>query len=214
MSSKQGRSHLRVPTRRHPQAKGLLNSPAQQPTGNDDDSQPSEKQSLLKSRTRLSAVIVVVVLLLIVLIAKLSGSNGNANADIDNSLNQPSYQTMLPTGKTIQQLGGWQRVSPEDKDPVFAYSDSIGTVPIAVSQQPLPSNFSGDSEARLADLAKKFSATKRLSTANGTAYVGTSAKGPQSAILIKGSTLVLIKSQNNIDDQSWVAYIDSLGLSY
>ncbi len=213
MGSKQ-RSHLHIPTRHQSTEAGSRYSV--------ETSAPQQKQTithpvtglLTRQKKRFSIAFILTVLVLTFLVIKLSSQNGEANADVDHTLNQPSYQTVLPTGKTIQQLGGWQRVSPEDKDPVFAYADTIGTVPISISQQPLPSSFNGDSEAKLADLAKKFSATKKLSTVNGAAYLGTSAKGPQSVLLAKNNTLILIKSQSAIDTQAWVAYIDSLGLSY
>lgn len=152
-------------------------------------------------------------LLVTILVLQFIGKNDSANAD-PTSTSLPSYQTALPNGKSIETLGGWTRISPADKDPVFAYADKIGDVNISVSQQPLPGSFVGNAETSLADLAKKFSATTKLSTSEGSLFLGTSAKGPQSALTIKDNTLILIKSQNKIDNQAWVAYVDSLGLTY
>jgi hypothetical protein len=39
----------------------------------------------------------------------------------------PEYTTVLPANKNIGELGGWTRVSPPDRNPVFAYIDKIGT---------------------------------------------------------------------------------------
>ncbi len=118
------------------------------------------------------------------------------------------FQAVLPHGTTIDQLGGWRRVSPPDSAPVFAYSDQIADVQIIVSEQQVPSSLKGDN--KLAELAKKFSATDQLNITHTTAYIGTSAKGPQSVLLIKHDLLVLIKSKDNISDQDWIRYITSL----
>lgn len=122
----------------------------------------------------------------------------------------PSYSTILPKNKSISDLGGWQRISPEGKDPVYAYADTISGVAITVSEQPLPDSFKSDTAGQVAQLAKSYNATDTLD-ANGTkVYVGTSAKGPQSVIFTKNNLLVLIKSQQKISDPSWVAYVKSL----
>lgn len=213
MGSKE-RSHLHIPTRRQ-------TTPVASQVAQGVSTVTPEKQKithpvtglLTRQKRRISIGLVVAILILTLLAIKLTSQGGEANADIDRS-HQPTYQTILPVGKSIQQLGGWQRISPDDKDPVYAYADTIGSVSVAVSQQPIPSDFSGDADAKVAEVAKKFSATKKLSTASGTAYLGSSAKGPQSVILSKNNILILIKSQEAIDTQAWVAYIDSLGLSY
>ncbi len=123
---------------------------------------------------------------------------------------KPSYQTVLPAGKSIRELGGWKRVSPPEKEPVFAYADTIDGVAISVSQQPLPASFKGDAENQVADLAKKFNATHKIDGGSTSIYVGTSAKGPQSVIFTKDSTLILIKSEKNVKDASWAAYAKTL----
>lgn len=120
--------------------------------------------------------------------------------------NSPGYQTVIPKGKTISDLGGWKRISPPKASPVYAYSDTLDNVSISVSQQPLPPSFNGG----VAELAKKFNATDKVD-ANGTdVYIGTSAKGPQSTIFTKNGLLILIKSHKNIDDKAWAYYIESL----
>lgn len=123
---------------------------------------------------------------------------------------KPAFTTVLPKTKSAQDLGGWKRVSPPNNEPVFAYTDTVAGVAISVSQQPLPETFKSNSDGHINDLAKKFNATNKIDV-NGTAvYIGTSAKGPQSVIFAKKSLLILIKSQNKIDDMSWAAYIASL----
>jgi hypothetical protein len=122
----------------------------------------------------------------------------------------PGYATVLPNNKTVTSLGGWTRISPPENDPVYAYTDSIDSVPITVSEQPLPDSFKSDIPTGVANLAKNFNATIKLNAKSTDFYIGTSATGPQSVIFVKNSVLVLIKSQNKIDDTSWSAYIESL----
>jgi len=134
----------------------------------------------------------------------------------DNSTTQnkttetPKYRTVLPNNKSTDELGGWTRVSPPNNDPVYAYADKINNTPISVSQQPLPESFKDNVDGQLAELAKKFNATTKIDASNTSIYVGTSAKGPQSAIFTKDELLILIKSKNKIDDTAWIKYVESL----
>jgi hypothetical protein len=123
---------------------------------------------------------------------------------------EPSYKTILPTGKTIQDLGGWGRVSPPDKDPVFAYADKIDGVQASITEQPLPDAFKSNTDAEVAKLAKQFSATDKVISGAVIIYLGTSVKGPQSAILTKGDLLILIKSNAKIANQKWADYVATL----
>lgn len=123
---------------------------------------------------------------------------------------KPTYQTVLPKGKTISELGGWNRVSPPKNDPVFAYADTIDGVVISVSQQPLPQSFKNDTDNQVAELAKKFNATDKLNADSLSVYIGTSVKGPQSVIFASDNLLILIKSEKKISDASWTKYAESL----
>lgn len=122
----------------------------------------------------------------------------------------PEYDTVLPAGKEIKDYGGWTRVSPPNRDPVFAYVDKIGAVPINVSQQPLPKELSEQPETQVEQLARGYAANRRLSAGNAIVFVGTSAKGPQSLIVVKGKLLILIKASAAIPDAEWQKYIQSL----
>lgn len=119
----------------------------------------------------------------------------------------PSYQTILPAGKTDIT---WQRVSPPDRDPVFAYSDMLENVKIAVSQQPIPDNFKPNVADSVANLAKSYAATDKVTAGDTQLYVGTSGQGPQSVIFTKNGLLVLIKSSGKIPDAAWARYVESL----
>jgi len=124
----------------------------------------------------------------------------------------PDYQTILPQGKSINELGGWKRVSPPKNEPVYAYGDKIGDIAISVSQQPLPSSFETDTGGHIRELAKGYNATDKITAGSTNVYIGTSAKGPQSVIFTKADLLILIKSQKKIDQKEWSAYIAALNL--
>lgn len=125
----------------------------------------------------------------------------------NDSTQKPSYKTVLPTGESITQLGGWKIVSPPESDPVYAYADTIDGTAVTVSQQPAPKDSDGKPEP-VASIAEKFFATEKIESTD--AYLGTSSKGPQSALFVRKGTLVMIKSQENISNKSWAAYINNL----
>ena len=127
-----------------------------------------------------------------------------------NGGEKPAYDTLLPEGKTIEELGGWARVSPADKEPVFAFADTVNGVPIIVSQQPLPASFKKDAAAEIEKVASQFGAKEKITTDNLTAFLGTSIKGPQSLITSKNGLLILIKSDTKIENPAWADYIDAL----
>ncbi len=122
----------------------------------------------------------------------------------------PTFATILPKGKTIEELGGWTRVSPDSSEPVFAFKDTLDGTPIIVSQQQLPASFTGDINEQIAELAKEYNATEKLPVAGGIAYVGTSSKGPQSVIANKYNLLILIKATVKHNDDSWTRYLADL----
>lgn len=171
---------------------------------------PSSKVSIV-SRTRQvlftkkgAAILVIAGCLITGLLIR--GSSDKSEA----AVMKPDYQTTLPKGKSITSLGGWKRISPPGKDPVFAYADTISGVPVSVSEQPLPEAFKQDVDGQVAELAKKFNATDAIDAGKTKVYIGTSSKGPQSVILTKNNVLILIKSQKKISDSAWAAYVGSL----
>lgn len=121
-----------------------------------------------------------------------------------------TYQTVTPDGKPATSLGNWQRVSPKDREPAYAYIDSLDGVHISVTQQPLPEKFIEATDSQVAQLARDFNATQEIKASGVKVYVGTSAKGPQSALFIKNGLLILIKSQSKISDNAWARYAESL----
>lgn len=122
----------------------------------------------------------------------------------------PDYKTILPTGKTINQLGGWTRVSPPDKNPVFAYGDTLAGSPINVSQQPLPDDFKTDTDTQIALQAQWLHAGEKLAVGPMTVYIANSPKGPQSLIFTKSGLLIMIRSSVKLSNDQWIRYVNSL----
>jgi hypothetical protein len=122
----------------------------------------------------------------------------------------PSYSTVIPTGKSISQLGGWTRVSPSSSDPSYAYVDKIGSTAIIVSQQPLPNDFKNDTARKVEQLAQGFNADAKITVGDTPIYIGTSSSGSQSIIFTKNNLLILIKSNDKISNDNWAKYISSL----
>jgi len=138
----------------------------------------------------------------------ISRQNDTANIAAEKG-ERPAFATILPKGKSIDDLSGWSRVSPTTSDPVFAYNDKIAGVSVNISEQPLPKAFEGNPDAQVAELTKG-GAYNEITAGNVKAYVGTSAQGPQSVVFSKNNLLILIKSKQKIDNEDWSKYIESL----
>lgn len=138
------------------------------------------------------------------------GSRAAVISPLDLPKGTPKYATLLPAGKSIEQLGGWTRISPPDRNVVFAYTDKIGDIPISVSQQPLPDNFTPDTSKKVEELALSFQANQKLVIGETEVFIGSSASGPQSVIFAKDGVLILMKSSSPIDPNKWGDYVNSL----
>lgn len=161
--------------------------------------------NILKNKKPITLAISVVITLTIAIISIMSASNAPSQ-----EVTAPDYQTIIPLGKTVNELGGWKRVSPLKSDPVFAYTDSIDGATISVSEQPLPRAFIEDVDLEVSNLAKQYNATDILTVGAVKVYVGTSSEGPQSVIFTKNNLLILIKSKIAIPNDDWSKYIASL----
>lgn len=139
-----------------------------------------------------------------------SPSTNSETRSVPAAANQkPDYQTIIPDSKATDQIT-WHRVSPPNHNAVFAYADTLDGVQITVSQQPIPDSFKPDISSKVADLAKNYAATDKVTAGTTAMFVGTSAQGPQSVIFAKNNLLVLIKSSSKITDASWAKYAESL----
>jgi hypothetical protein len=174
-----------------------------------------DKIAEVKQRLKLSGkkIIISASILLVILATILVISiqkNQNLDKPQQGTAQSPEYTTLLPDGKSIIELGGWQRVSPAESEAVYAYVDTLNGISISVSEQPLPETFKNNPDTKVAELAKSYNATEKISAGQTTVYLGASAKGPQSVIFTKSNLLVLIKSDAKVPNDAWVTYVNSL----
>lgn len=118
----------------------------------------------------------------------------------------PNFTTLLPAGKTIEDFGGWTRTGPPTASPVYGYADKIGDIAITVNEQPVP-----DSLKKAGEIEKLTEAYSHKVAVEGVnIYIGTSAKGPDRAIVIKNNLLIIITADGHPTDQEWADYVGSL----
>lgn len=180
---------------------------------------PSRTQHLKKRRFRL--VFTGIVLLLVIGFyvenrmnqlptKQQTASTDNTDEPPKLQKGTPDYTTVTPKGTSIDSIGGWTRVSPPDRNPVFAFVQTLGDSTISVSQQPLPDNLKVDSEQALSALAKDFRANEMVMAGDIPIYIQTENNGAQSVLFIKKDLLILIKSSRTIANDAWIEYITSL----
>lgn len=137
-----------------------------------------------------------------------TGETPNVQTDSDSSV--PKYSTITPNGEDISQLGGWTRSSPLTTNAVFAYSDRISGVSIKVNQQPVPTDFSDDTDNQVEKLAIGLNANEKITVGGILVHIGSSKEGNQSVIFVKNKLLILITSRTKITNDQWANYINSL----
>lgn len=137
----------------------------------------------------------------------ISQSGSDTKAVLSQNQVKPDFTYILPKGKSA---GADMAVKFDPEKKVVNFQDSIGGVPITISQQQLPTSLKEDTQNRVKKLAEEFAATEVLSTANPTAYLGTSAKGPQTIIFAKKDLLIFIQSSKEIDNHDWAEYVTNL----
>lgn len=157
----------------------------------------------------LVAVIIIVgaITASILLRGSLTGSDDGNPEVLSQKVEKADFEYSLPKGKT-EDVSGDVRFDSTKK--VVNFQDTIGGVPITISQQKLPNGFEDDTDSKVKKLAEDFAATKTIATANPTSYIGTDEKGPQTVIFAKKGLLVFIASTKEIDDHDWAEYITSL----
>ena len=180
---------------------------------------PSRTQRLKKRRLRLAFTGIILLLVIGFYVENRmnqlpteqhTASTDNTDKPPKLQKGTPDYTTVTPKGTSIDSFGGWTRVSPPDRNPVFAYVQTLGDSTISVSQQPLPDNLKVDSEQALSALAKDFRANEMITAGDTSAYIETKNNGAQSVLFIKNGLLILIKSSRSVANTTWVEYIISL----
>ena len=138
---------------------------------------------------------------------QLKSNNTSTSVPINQS---PVFQTLLPEGKTVKDVGGFAKVNEPNSAPAYTFVDKIGTVEVQVTQQQLPDSFKQNTSAEVEKMAIGFNATQAVKTSAVEYYVGTSAQGPQSIITYKKNLLIFIKSAGKISNDTWTRYITDL----
>ncbi|HVS58349.1 MAG TPA: hypothetical protein VHD60_01270 [Candidatus Saccharimonadales bacterium] len=178
------------------------------------------KLTRLRRKVWLRVGIVALTAVIAIVCIHIFGSNGGtqpashpaaAKAAPKLTRGTPDYTTVLPSGKTINQLGGWTRISPPGKDPVYTYVDKIGKVQLNVSEQPLPDTFKANTASKISQLAASYNATDKVTASNNTiVYIASSDSGSQSVIFTKAGLLILIRSSDQVSNNQWVDYVSAL----
>lgn len=131
-----------------------------------------------------------------------------ASGVLGEAAKEPEFRTVLPEGDADYTSS--KKIAYDAQKKVASYTDTLNGVPITVSQQPLPDSFKDDPDGQVKKIAENFSANKEIKAGGLVAYLGTSAKGPQSLVLKRGDLLIFIFSQRAIPDDVWGTYILAL----
>lgn len=167
----------------------------------------------IKPTRKVAIGTIIVAVLLLGLIGFLIWNGVAAHSDRktgDLTAVAPPFQAVLPANVAIEDLGGWQKLTPPSGDAYFVFTDEINSVRIQVSQQPMPSSFKANPTEKIAEMARAYNATETFDVHGTKVYLGNSVKGPQSVIFTRKNVLVLINSDKKIEDAAWVNYIKSL----
>ncbi len=118
------------------------------------------------------------------------------------------FQTVTPDGDITNTTS--QKITYDPSKKVASFTDKINGYEVTVSMQKLPDTFKPNIAEKVKGVADQFSATTVLTVDNGSAFLGTSAKGPQSVVGYRGDLLVFMKSEVKIDAKAWTEYFNSL----
>jgi predicted PurR-regulated permease PerM len=174
------------------------------------------KKLLSKYFSKISKKVTLITVVIVILIASfgavvITGQLNNTSQPTTTKNNDsPTFETLLPSSLTANELGGWQKLTPPNNEPYYVYVHAIDNVPIKVSQQQLTSDFKNSLDTNIANIAKAYNASDSFTVNNTKVYIGTNSKGPQSVIFSKNGLLILITSDNKIANESWQNYIKSL----
>lgn len=124
-----------------------------------------------------------------------------------DKVEKPTYAVTKPSSTEAEQV----KFDSEKK--VASYGDKVNGITVVVSQQPLPASFKEDPFGQLEKIATSFSATESFAVNDFKVFIGTSAKGPQSLLLIKDKKLIFLRSDSKIPNADWVTYIETMKTS-
>lgn len=125
---------------------------------------------------------------------------------------KPELKLLVPAGKTIDQLGGWSKISLSSGDIFYQFADSIDQITIKVGQQKLPESYKDNTESKLLELAKSISANEKVLAGSTEFYIFTSPDKTHAQLitLVKNNLLISISSTAKVSNEAWINYINSL----
>lgn len=132
---------------------------------------------------------------------------GVQNTNQGQSTDDPSFSIVTPGGKKFE---GIERTTPSNTQ-VFSYKDTIDSVGVEVTQQPMPESFSSDRDNKLQQLANSYYMGSIIQIDDNKIYHGLSEKtGTQSVVLIKGDVLIFMRIDKKVSDDALMEYIVAL----
>jgi hypothetical protein len=150
-------------------------------------------------------LVAVIGLTTVLVITKGSKQGSDTTAVLSAAEERPNFTFLLPRGDATGKVFQYNRESQ-----TVSFTDSIGGVRIVIHQTPLNKDLKEDTESKLEKIAQDNAFNEKIVTANPTAYLGTSAKGPQTVLFVKNDLQVFIASDKKIDNHDWAEYITSL----
>lgn len=121
---------------------------------------------------------------------------------------KPEFKVLAP--KDSASAVADDKVHYDSTRKVASFTDTIDNTQVVVSEQPLPESFKDDPEGKTAALAKSINANDVIASSYPKAYLGTSIKGPQTAVFTKNNLLVFIYAPKALDKSAWAEYITKL----
>jgi hypothetical protein len=132
------------------------------------------------------------------------GSDNPAVPEASALRTEPSFLPLLPAAEESS------ATHYDAKRNLVSYTTSFSGSRITVSQQPIPENFKGDSNA-LSKAAEKISATQRVDTDRGPVYMYTNDKnGEQLAVHAGEGVLLFIRTDTALNESAWKSFIEQL----
>lgn len=129
------------------------------------------------------------------------------------STEAPEFKSYTPSSKQIEDLGGWRKLTPPNKNskPAYVFLDSLSGVNFRVTQQEIPASIRNDPQKGLGEISQAQTGTRPVPMEDGsTLYISTTDNGSQSMLVIKGEVLISITSSGILSDDQWKQYITEL----